>query len=546
MLKTNKLRLLCVPALLIAVLIPILSAEGPPRIRRSGPPPIANKLFAISDTVKIAAFDLSTVQQHHRHKIRYLSLYNIPESERPALIQTLNFMINSISRARLIKQIYPVEGSANTLVRLDITDYQFQDRDAKKTIGWNPKIWEKLASEDVYFTVEVIKTEAKLISRKILKQRKVPTGRFYSNGDQEFTLEQYYETVTEAIPQAEARVRKVAPWVDFNSIAYLIKETQSELPILRADWFLIQVSLPPFYHEFLDFGSKEQDFLEAAFINQRDIQRAQVDIKGVVVKSGAGTPNVIPVSENNRSITRSPTILGYFWRTKDVKKLVDANDFLRTLSDNKFDATELIATSRNGLQVYFLANNKGERQDEAPIEIVRDNTNADRRVRTGRSCMTCHVRGLNEFKPLPQEMVKYAIDIVSPDLDMIRILRETYISNVAEFLDGDKAIYAKAVLECNGLDTETNAAQFSKFYNRYQVLPVTPEIAQYELGMPVKDLLPILGTAKNDPFLLGLSRNEPLFSVPRSHWERSFQQAMELTMGYKRPAQEDGPPKVRK
>jgi len=550
----------CCAALLVALLLGLANADdGPPHVKRpksGGPPAVLIKYLTPDDSVIAAALDAAKVGKDNCRNIRYLSLYNIPSNERVKWIQTINFLINSISRARLIKHIYVVPGTDNTLLRLDISDYQFYDEVAEKYIGWSPKTWDALGEFDVYFSSVKIKIDQEVIVEKIKKNRQVKTGKktlYYQQGygyyyQDEVITEVYYEEISKPGKAKEAKIRDVAPWVNAKAYADLQTLTQCSYPIMRGDFFNAMASLPPFYYDFLGFGNKVDDFLAAVVLSKDDIKKAQLEIKGVVVKSGAGmSGKVIPVSENNRFLSRTQGPYGYVWRTKDVKLVRDTGkvdnakddlkDYLRTLDDGHFDASEWIAVGRNGLQWYYLSNNKDERQDEAPIEIVRDDTNFDKRVRNGRSCITCHVRGINEFKPLPQEMVKHAIDVVSPDFKKAKKLRETFIGNLDEFFGDDNKVYNKVVASSTtvfiggdkyDLDPETNAGQFGTLYNVYAQETVDIKRASYECGVPVKDLMVIFATAKNDPYLLGLSRNEPLFAVPRIYWERSFQQAMLL------------------
>ncbi len=539
----------------MATLLAVIKAEdGPPPVRRpgkNGPPQVQVKYIAPGDSVIAAALDCATINQESRCTTRYLSLYNVPVNDRIKTVQTINFLINSISRARNIKHVYVVPGTDNTLLRLDMSDYQFYSDSTKTYTGWNPKVWDKLGERDIYFTSVKIKVDQEIIIEKVKKTREVPSGRkvYYraDNGQyylkDEIITETYYEEVSKPGDKKETKIRDAAGWIDQKAFTDLQAMTQSKYPILRADFFNATASLPPFYHDFLEFGDKANDFLEAVGVDQKIIEKLNVEYKGVVVKSGAGmVGKVIPVSENNRFIQRFPSVYGYVWRTKDVKIVKDINDYLRTLDDGAFDASEWIATGRNGLQWYFLSDNQGNRQDEAPIDIVKDDTNNDRRVRNGRSCITCHFRGINEFKALPQEMVKHAIDVISPDYKKSKQLRESFIGNLDEFFADDNKVYFRAVSsattvhvggEVFSLNTEINANQFGAIYNSYAVDAIDLRMASYECGVPIKNLMVIFAAAKNDPYLLGLSRNEPLFAVPRVHWERSYQQAMLLVTEWK-------------
>jgi len=528
----------------------VLAQDGPPPARRgrpvgSGPPAAVVNYLVPNSSALAAAADLDTVPLNYQPYTRYLSLYNIPESDRPKLIQTLSFMINSISRARLIKPVTIVPGSDNSVVRICLLDYQFYDDVKKKTFGWNPKVYERLGDIDTYFHADLLKTVTKVIERKILKKKYVQYGTDYY-GQPSYRVEEYWDTVQEA-EQKDVPVRGFPPWCHAAAMGKLNKLTQSNAPLLRADWFLVQISLPPFYYDLLDVGDSINDFFDLFFVDAKQLERAKLEVKGVVVKSGAGVDGVIPVARNQRTLTRFQTFIGYLWLTKDTSKSVDNRDYLRILVNEDFEATELIGLGRNGLQFYFLAKgnvdakgNKlkdaGARQDEAPIAIAVDNTNNDRRVRNGRSCVTCHAEGIRPFKPLPQELVKHLIDVVSPDATKERYLRDTYVTNVADFVSQDQQIYARAVKAATktpwseGLSTEANAAQFGRFYNQYQEAFVTPEMAAFECGVSSKDLVQLLGAAQNDPHLQGLSKSDPFLTARRDNWEKSFQQVMILVL----------------
>ena len=63
------------------------------------------------------------------------------------------------------------------------------------------------------------------------------------------------------------------------------------------------------------------------------------------------------------------------------------------------DGGEVIFHLPNALQGYFIVNKQGQRIDDAPVNIVRDRTNLeDPVVHNGRSCIGCHVKGMNSFR----------------------------------------------------------------------------------------------------------------------------------------------------
>lgn len=525
--------------------------DGPPPARPRVADPIAPNYLLPNSSVLAAAADIDNVPADERTSTHYLSLYNIPAVDRPKLIETLNYAINSVSRARIIKRVTIVPGSENSVVRYNRQDYQFYDELKKKTFGWRKEICDKFADYDAYFHGNYTKTVVR-VTERLENRKKFVIAGYYSDGTPYYRTE-YVPTIVQEASPTDHRVRMGCNWVNTTALGKLHALTQSQAPIMRADQFLSLITLPPFYHDLLDMGKTVKEFFDMVFADEKQIERAKLEMKGVVVKSGAGIPGLTPVSRHNRTITRYQSLLGYVWFTHDTDTDVNSTeqikkgndrlgDYLRILANEQFKATEIIATARNGLQVYGLfqgnaAEKPNERQDEAPINIVVDNTNADRRVRNGRSCMTCHTDGLRPFLPLPQEMVKEQIDVVTPDPKRRKYLQETFISNVGDFLAADQRVFERAVREATksdlhpaGLTVEENAIQYSRFYNRYTEDDITPQIAAYETGIPVPALLPVIAGAKNDPYLQGLSKNKPFYSVKRAHWEQSFQQAMLLVM----------------
>lgn len=513
--------------MLHSLLIAALLVAQPPRIKT--PAPAAGRLLDPSSSVTWAARD---AQGPDAAYWRYLSLYNVAAGDRLKYVQTLGFLLNSLSRSNTMYMPFVVPDTDNSLLRIDIRNYRFEDADGKEH-GWSEKAWDDLAKGDPYFAAKLVTTEQAY--DVVSEEQWVPTGR-YSGGQPILRQEIVQKKVQRQAKQAV--ISALAPWLEPQAAAALTIATGTAYPIVRGDLFIARASLSPHYEAFLELGNDVDSFLKVLQVDEALIRKVKLGMRGVVVKSGIGLEGkVIPVSDRNRSLERNPTFFGYLWRTKDVKETLDVNDYLRILNDDAFDASEWIATGRNGLQLYFLSNNQGKTQAEAPIEIVRDNTNVDRRVRNGRSCITCHLRGINEFKAMPQELVKHSIDIVSPDFRKAKFLRETYVNDIDKYVEADQAIYEKAVVaattvkigdEAQSLKADENANQFGSLYNRYAEAVVTLDVAAFECGVPAKDLAPIFRRAANDPYLLGLSKNLPLFAVPRAYWERSFPQAMQL------------------
>ncbi len=184
--------------------------------------------------------------------------------------------------------------------------------------------------------------------------------------------------------------------------------TGSSLPYLRADWFIATASRPPLYHRMLELPANAR-LLE---------KRLGVDIPGNFLKDKLARAGLTTsgVSKQNRLVERHPARGGstYYWKSYDFKsnegrgnlvRFPLGPDFARTasrpgnpLAEQAFEHAggEIIFNLPNGLQGYLLVDNKDNRIDEGPIEIVRDKleTAGSPVIVNGLSCMACHKHGM--------------------------------------------------------------------------------------------------------------------------------------------------------
>ncbi|HEV3237157.1 MAG TPA: c-type cytochrome domain-containing protein, partial [Gemmataceae bacterium] len=180
--------------------------------------------------------------------------------------------------------------------------------------------------------------------------------------------------------------------------------TGTRLPILRADWFIANVSRPPLYYEVLQIPTSSNELERQLRIDAAvDIQQERVARAGF---NGSG------ISRNNRLLERHDSVHGAYWRTYDFdeikQNLVDRDLLLpdrRNLfayplgpgfTDNTFQHAggEVIFNLPNGLQGYMLVNANNERINKAPTAIVSDPKRPDKAVEPGISCMSCHLPGI--------------------------------------------------------------------------------------------------------------------------------------------------------
>jgi len=507
-------------------------------------PQQAEVLFTPDSSVKYALADLAGIDPSIQPYIRYLSLYNVPKVHRQKVGETVSFVINSLSRRRQIYIPVFVGGSDSTVIRLNLKDYDI-----------DPKQWDKLGKEgsgqkpfpDPYFHVllsevnmqymdkygikytkpgekTVTKTEKKKVQKKVERTKQVFTGFYDSYRRPIFETRKVTETieVEEEVPVQEVvaggALFSQAPWLDPTALAQLIKLTYSEVPILRADWFIVNASVPPAYYNFLGLGNKEKDFENLVFANEELAKKARSQFKAVVVQS--------MVARNNRTLTRSPTFTnGYYWASHDVLTSTNDKNFLINFLHEKFDASEIIGTLPNGLQAYFVSDGKGNRLDFANPDVAIDNTSVDRIVRTGRSCMICHSEGIkpieDNIRQLNRKLTNLeSVRLLITDEEQAYQVVDLFGSDLDKQIVKDQQLFADAVGFVNGLDPNANGKQFAIIWDAYQEWNLTKEVICRECCCTQAELEKYVRLS-NDPVILGLIKM-PIRPVRRDHFEQSY------------------------
>ena len=163
------------------------------------------------------------------------------------------------------------------------------------------------------------------------------------------------------------------------------------LPYIRVDWFIANASTPPLYHTILRLP-RTLDELETLLHVHATFDVEQNLARRFGLRNSG-------VSRNNRAMERHSTVYGAYWKSFDFAGNNPGQNIFRDPLDLRADGGEVIFNLPNGLQAYFIADRQGKRIDAAPVNIVRDRTNPDDPVvRNGRSCMGCHVSGMNVFR----------------------------------------------------------------------------------------------------------------------------------------------------
>src|SRR5262249_12399155 len=244
---------------------------------------------AAGDALALALADARALPPDARPHVRYLELPgSLPERARAEFLKVLAFHVNSLSREAAFAppagHPAPVLASP-TLARVYLPDY-----------GWDSKVYERLGPLDPYYHVKVRTTEFEEVDEL------QTVGRYYLGGRPvrpgtpgAVWVDEGKEPTGRKIkrPKGGARAKDVtaaAPWLDAAAIAELVALTQSQVPLLRADWFFVQtareldredVKTNAGYYEFLGIASRG-DILRLTGLDEKVSRRIQREVAAIV------------------------------------------------------------------------------------------------------------------------------------------------------------------------------------------------------------------------------------------------------------------------
>lgn len=189
---------------------------------------------------------------------------------------------------------------------------------------------------------------------------------------------------------------------DIASEVYTL--THTDVPLVRADWFIATASRPPLYHTLVQIPDDARVLEHTLKVNVADNF-----YRGQLARAGF---NASGVSSSNRMVERHDANYGAYWKSYDFKTSAGSgnlfvfplgpefqgNQFARQAF--KHDGGEIIFNLPNGLQAYMLIDGKDKRIDAGPIEVVSDGKkiSGNPLVVNGLSCMSCHQHGMIRFK----------------------------------------------------------------------------------------------------------------------------------------------------
>ena len=243
------------------------------------------------------------------------------------------------------------------------------------------------------------------------------------------------------------KIEQAYPYgVQLKSPTYttLCQETDCELPFIRADWFIATASLPPLYHEILDLPKTDRELETQLEVNVSENLKNAPGVR--VWRAGF---NESGVSINNRIVERHKSRYGAYWKSYDFAGNVGTQNIFTHPLDFTHDGGEIIFNLPNGLQAYYLSTAKGERLDEAPINIVSNAGARDPVVRNGLSCMGCHTEGMKTFEDQVRSVIEQN---PNPPYDKAQALRlYAKKSKMDSLVREDIARYRRAIEATGGI-----------------------------------------------------------------------------------------------
>lgn len=472
-----------------------------------------------NDSIIFATGDLATIPKSDRYYIRYISSYHIADiEERKKMARLVSFAINSLSTRKKITSPLFVGASNYSLIRVNLQDYDIDPSqwDSFVEKGSGPK---PLA--EPYFHSVILKEVQKFQTQIVTKYK--PTGRYYQNGQPEYQT--YQEEISVPVDKKERSLKYTDGfWLDQKLTKYLYTETGSYGMVIRSDWFVVYSLLAPEYYKFLRIGKDLKDFQKLVFADLDLARKARSETKAIVVKSG--------VARNNRTINRTPTFTdGYYWETHDSLKSVDDRDYLKVILDEKFDASEIIASLPNGLQAYAVtAFNKDKKvfeiQDKADNEVATDYLGTDRIVRTARSCIYCHATGLMPVSDDFRKLTSGFNSLLVADKESYYRIQDIFDVDLPRKIARDQQIYADAIGLATGYSKPTELArEIFNLYEGYFESAIPKQQLARELGVDLPKLQTLIQKSENPHFIRLIT--QPNFPR-RDQFEQGFQDIQKL------------------
>lgn len=230
-------------------------------------------------------------------------------------------------------------------------------------------------------------------------------------------------------------------------------KTLQTLVITRKPWLHVQTFIETVTNEsniYYDAVKAPFHFLDLAQQLGVDYNQDLQDLKATLI----GTNQSPLTTQKNRLLSRHDSEDGFFWTTYDIAPGGD-NLFNNPLLEGtrskrvfRFAASEVIYSLPNGLMGFALFDAKGNRQNEAPVDVVRDYQSQvfpAPVIVNPVSCFRCHGGGILESKDeVRQHVVANGSEFDVEDIERVKSLYKRDESNRVIF-KVDNKLYASAL-----------------------------------------------------------------------------------------------------
>ena len=377
----------------------------------------------------------------------------------------------------------------------------------KSDYGWDSDLFDKLAFTDPYF-------------HEVATIKAGDTYDNYWRGGQGFKPGWYRTQVSKE--KKVAVPHRVLLRNSYQETRALYEQTNSNVPVLRADWFFFQTAACEDrvvgYYEVLGLKNRA-DAEELAGLDRKIVAKRKKQQNAYLVRSN--------VALNNRSIEWMQAYDGDWWLTKDSFKDTGKNNVVRLLNgDLDHDAEEIYGTLPNGLPLMIASDKNGVLQRIVPAKIAlnKNGINNDLNLPVPFSCMHCHVEVVRPFSCDGRKLYQREIRLETPDYFKLKRLQQLYLSDIDHTIAESQRRYAQAIKACNGLVPAANASAYADRWRQYLEVPLGPAEVSVELGIPQDRVLRVIdGYIKaglSDPVLSGLGQKPPV-PLRREQWEEA-------------------------